>query len=227
MDTHEELLHNFVFAKSPINTQAQREKESIFCLDGFHADRTNIQQYPFHPSFISPWTQRPDPVPSEEPHSAVRPCLNPTILTVFGCNTKRISITRSNWREDEADQRFYMHFNTEGQEQQGQNRLRARLVVWQTAAAFSLNGLTYRIVFTCILEVLWEGKNLYHPNITTTIPEPATRGLRLFNVRCFSLFTEYAQLASPPGQKGLGERDHHERHIVLTQLPCLRRDNIP
>lgn len=38
MDTNEELLHrHFVFAKSPINTQAQREKESIFCLDGFHA----------------------------------------------------------------------------------------------------------------------------------------------------------------------------------------------
>lgn len=62
---------------------------------------------------------------------------------------------------------------------------------------------------------------------TTTIPEPAPYGLRLFNVRCFSLFTEYAQLAPSPGQKGLGERDHHEPHIVLTQLPCLRRDNIP
>lgn len=62
---------------------------------------------------------------------------------------------------------------------------------------------------------------------TTTVPEPAPYGLRLFNVRCFSLFTEYAQLAPSPGQKGLGERDHHEPHIVLTQLPCLRRDNIP
>lgn len=38
MDTNEELVHrHFVFAKSPIKSQAQREKKSIFCLDAFHA----------------------------------------------------------------------------------------------------------------------------------------------------------------------------------------------